>query len=110
VASVYIGPAKIGVAENGNTIVLEAGRYAPCGDVVKPQGNHDNVERYFLFADTSRGCNPRIIKADKTVVNRPPYNGKPDFHTDHVYEPQTLANFLKWLATGEQVGDYHRRL
>lgn len=86
-------------------LVLDVGRYAPCSDVMKPKSK-SKVEKYFMYADTSMACNPTIIKADKTTLSRPPYNCKPRFQTDHVYEAKTFANFFIWLVKNENVGDY----
>jgi hypothetical protein len=46
--------------ENGQDIMLQVGKYAPCGDV--EAGGHGGIEKQIRFADTSR-----ILKADKTT-------------------------------------------
>ncbi|KAI1843073.1 hypothetical protein JX266_010762 [Neoarthrinium moseri] len=64
------------------------GKYAPSSEAAKIA----DITKYWTFKD------PQNTKKCSVEVEKVSTGTSTDFETDHVFEAQTLANFIKWLA------------
>ncbi|KAK3933773.1 putative glycosyl hydrolases family 18 protein [Diplogelasinospora grovesii] len=80
---------------------LNFGQYNECGEA-----KTSTIDKNYVFQSSTAACLADIVKLTNGAMNQL----MPGLllETDHVYEAQTLANFLTWLADNAALGTYQK--
>ncbi|KAF2994020.1 hypothetical protein E8E14_001381 [Neopestalotiopsis sp. 37M] len=85
---------KIGGVDYG----LDFGHYSECGEAK----GQSTIDKCYLFETSGANCNTNMRKlTNAQAAAAAPGVG---FDTDHVYEAQSFADFISWLADGAALG------